>query len=490
MQTAQSGIGLGKQSEAQDRADFVNSRSTMGRIALPFQEMRAARQGRKSEFEQMQEEKAKGRQRQLEEIKAFSEITNKTFENMDKFTGGERAKYIELQSKVLDSFSPGSGALLRSLADDEGYGKLVLKNAEKSPTLRAALEMGGLRKARELMTSVEGAKLIRGEIEGAELPAIRTRLQTLGMAAQELMSLERYKQMQDDGLISPNEVAELNDAAKTHPKYKAAVLSDEQLALAARNEDATYGMAGFATSKTAQESLKERGKNKAESDLGKLKSDLKAGRITQAEYNAKYKKLTHVTSGDEPSQKDIVTVELKLSDDYRADTKKFAERRPMFDSATDYMANRTEKKTSAGDAALMFAYAKMRDPNDRLAVSETRDLVKLGNIFERIGVSVTGVLEKGETLPDRVATDMYAEIRRAFTEQNRQQAKVEADYRNKTTAYKGNADRVVRPYAIPEEQLNPKGGGDEPSQSDLEFTAKKHGITVEEVKRRLKAGKK
>ena len=49
---------------------------------------------------------------------------------------------------------------------------------------------------------------------------------------------------------------------------------------------------------------------------------------------------------------------------------------------------------------------------------------------------------------------------------------------------------MVRPLAIPEEQLNPKGGGDEPSQADLEFTAKKHGITVEEVKRRLKAGKK
>jgi hypothetical protein len=86
---------------------------------------------------------------------------------------------------------------------------------------------------------------------------------------------------------------------------------------------------------------------------------------------------------------------------------------------------------------------------------------------------------------------MYAEIRRAFTEQNRQQAKIETDYRRKTTDYKGNADRVVRPLAIPEDDLKPGGGGKgEPSQADLEFTAKKHGITVEEVKRRLKAGKK
>ena len=255
------GIGLGTGSPEADRQAFLDSRSTMGKIALPFQEMRAARQGRPSEFQQMQIEKQAKRRRDLEEIKAFSDLTNKTFEEAEKLTGPARDSYIELQSKVLNSFSPGSGELLKTLADDPEYGKLVMKNAEKSPTLKTALDLGGLRKARELMKSPEGAKLIRGEIEGAELPAIRTKLQTLGLAAQELMSPARYKQMQADGFISPVEVAELNTAAAAHPKYKAAALSEEQLSLAARNEDATYGMAGFATSKTAQEVLKKRGES-------------------------------------------------------------------------------------------------------------------------------------------------------------------------------------------------------------------------------------
>ena len=283
----QPGIGLGGTSTPeQDREQFVNSRSTMGRIALPFQEFRAGRRGRPTEFEQLQQEKQKERQRTLEEIKVFSQITNETFEEAENMTGPARDQYIALRAKTLNALSPGSGDLLTSLADDPEYGKLVMKNAEKSPTLKTALEVGGIRKAREMMKSTEGAKLVRSEIEGAELPQIRTRLQTLGMAAQELMPPERYKQMQADGFISPNEVAELNEVARQHPKYKAAALSDTQLELAARYEDATYGMSGFATSKTAQEALAKG----PQSTVGKIKADLKAGRISQAEADAAIEK--------------------------------------------------------------------------------------------------------------------------------------------------------------------------------------------------------
>jgi len=249
-----------------DREQFLQSRSFIGRIALPFNEMAAANRGQRSEFQEMQFQKQEKRKREVEEIKVFSQITNETFEKAESMTGPARDQYIALRAKTLNALSPGSGELLTSLADDPEYGKLVMKNAEKSPTLKTALEVGGIRKAREMMKSTEGAKLVRSEIEGAELPQIRTRLQTLGMAAQELMPPERYKQMQADGFISPNEVAELNEVARQHPKYKAAALSDTQLELAARYEDATYGMSGFATSKTAQEVLKRRGEQTVKGD--------------------------------------------------------------------------------------------------------------------------------------------------------------------------------------------------------------------------------
>lgn len=258
----------GRQASAplSDRDQFLQSRSTMGRLMLPFNEFAAAKRGQLSEFEKMQKEKVDKRTRDLKELETFSDITNKTFENADKLSGTDREKYVALQAKVLEGFQPGSGELLKSLADDPEYGKLVMKYAEKSSIIRDALQLGGIKKAKEVLLSEKTGPLARAQIEGEALPDIRTRLQTLGMAAQELMTPERYKKMQEDGFISPDEVTELNAAALAHPKYKAAALTEGQLNLAARYEDATYGMSGFATSKTKQDVLKKRGEQTVKGD--------------------------------------------------------------------------------------------------------------------------------------------------------------------------------------------------------------------------------
>ena len=275
----QPGIGLGPSSQVDLRNQAIARMSTSEKIGSALGDFGAALQGRELPLDKRIAQQRQERGQKLNELRIFSDVTTRAFEEADKLTGDARDQYIKMQMDQLNAVSPGSGDILKSLIDDPGYGKLVLKNAEKSPTLRTALEIGGLRKARDLMKSVEGAKLIKGEIEAAELPTIRSKLQTLGLAAQKLMTPERYQQMQADGFISPNEVAEINQVALQHPEYKAAALSPEQLELASRYEDATYGMSGLATSKTAQETLKKG----PESTVGKIKADLKAGRITQKE---------------------------------------------------------------------------------------------------------------------------------------------------------------------------------------------------------------
>ena len=254
-------------------------------------------QGKPLRIDAMAEERRKEKLIKLQEIKLFSDTTKDVLDTADRLTGDARTKYIQAKADQLNSASPGSGDMLTNFADDPDYAKMVLKYAAKSPTLKTALETGGIRAARDLMKTGKGAERIRSEIESAAFPDIRKKLTMLGQAAQDLLPPERYKQILNDGFISPVEASEINDAARGHEKYKATALTDEELSLANKNEDAVYGLAGMATSKTAQELMKERAKQlgkqeNAQSDLGKLKVDLDKGLIDQKTYDAKVKKLT------------------------------------------------------------------------------------------------------------------------------------------------------------------------------------------------------
>ena len=233
----------------------------------------------------------------LQEIKIFNDTTKDVLDNADRMEGDARTQYLNERAASLDSIVPGSGDMLKSLSDDSGYGKMVLKYAGKSETLKMTLETGGMPAAVKLFKSTDGKKLIQSEIESAALPDIRTKLTTLGQLASELLSPEELKKVNGDGFISPDEAALLNQRAMVHEKYKVAALSEEQLALANKHQDATYALAGFATSKTAQDIIKKRGEETvktrtAESTIGKIKEDLKAGRITQEEADAAIRKAT------------------------------------------------------------------------------------------------------------------------------------------------------------------------------------------------------
>jgi hypothetical protein len=482
MTTPGAGIGMAPAAQPQKRSGFDMFMEGVGGAA-------AGALGKPLPHQVRAEAERKKRTLELQELQSFTNALEEGVKLTDGLEGPERDTFVKSYKERLNALEGGLGDTYEAATKrPEMLTKFrevlphlpehLRKMAEANP--KGFLKFAGTAEGVKVMTQADDQRILSGATK---------KVQTTMMGLQQLIKPEKLAEFNKDGVLTASEIREMQ-ADLPEPLR----LSEPEMQAIGRNDESFWTSMGVLSGKGEQDLMKKRAGKVGEAPKTRtvrrgdkeITQSFKDGKWVDEESGQAFKP----SEGDTVSESDIVGREFKLSDDYRADTKKFAERRPLFDSATDYMANRPESKTSSGDAALMFAYAKMRDPNDRLAVSETRDLVKLGNIFERFGVSVTGVLEKGETLPDRVAKDMYAEIRRAFTEQNRQQAKIEADYRRKTTDYKGNPDRVVRPLAIPEEQLNPKGGGGEPSQADLEFTAKKHGITVEEVKRRLKAGKK
>ena len=418
--------------------------------------------------------------------------------------GDQRTAFVKAYKAKLDKLDPELGAAFESLSANPETAGSIVQWGEESETLKRAIQAGGIKGAKKLLTSPEALKTIQAEIDTKRMPLLLRKGQTFVAGWQQLVPPEMAEQFNKDGRISASELITANEWIKANKPdvAKALAFTDRDLEVVGRNSEAFYHSLGIVSPKDEGAILvdKAKGENKGKPPPSRNEKRTVNGQVVDqpqewdgSKWVDKGASTPHFKPAD--GEQRTVDVELKVSDDYARDSKKFPDMKAQFETSTEYMAKRTgANKTSAGDSALLYAYAKMRNPNDpRLAVQETTDLKKLGNIFERFQASVTGVLEKGETLPDRVAQEMYDEIRRSFTSLNRAQSKLEEQYRKKVKDYKGDPDRAIQRYALPEDDLNPKGGdkgANEPSQSDLEFTAKKHGISVEEVKRRLKAGKK
>jgi hypothetical protein len=480
------GIGLSpakRPSLMDEKRALIDKMGTGEKILSALGEFGAGVTGRASPLGSQVEANRRAKMQEVEELRGFVADLDNLTKLSEGLEEGSRGQLIDKIAEKWEAVQPGYGAAVKAV----GHRPSLLANFQQiMPHLPTPVQELAKRDPRAFLKYAGSAEGIKALNQAADQPVLRTagrKRDTLVMGWQKLVSPEKAKALMEDGVLTDAELMEVQQEIPEALRWT----PEEQEAI--KRTPLFWEGTGVLHGAKAQEVLAERAKRKpegAESDIGKLKADLKAGRITQKEYDAKVAKLTHIPAGKdgEPNEADIVAREFKIGDDYARDTKKFAERRPLFDSVTDYMAKRgKDGKTSAGDASLMFAYAKMRDPNDRLAVAETRDLVKLGNIFERFGVSVTGILDKGETLPDRVAKDMYAEIRRTFTELNRQQGRVEEEYIKKTKDYKGNPDRVVRRLSIPDEQLNPKGGdkpkGDQPAAEEVKII---NGVTYRKVR--------
>jgi hypothetical protein len=402
-------------------------------------------------------------------ITALKEGVDMTF-GLD---GDQRASFVKTYKEKLDKFDAGLGDAFANLAANPDTAGAISEWAQESETLKRAIQAGGLKGAKKLLTSPEALKTIQAEIDSKRMPILLRKGQTFIAGWQQLVPPEMAQSITKDDRVSASELITANEWLKANKPDVAKTLAftDRDLEVVARNSDAFYHSLGIVSPKDEGQVLvdKAKGENKVKPTPDRTIKKKVGGEVVDqlqewdgTKWVDKGDATPHFKPTDpEAADKRTVEVELKLSDDYRQDTRLFSDLRSQFDSTTDYMAKRKDGKTSAGDSALLYAYAKMRNPRDsRLAVQETTDLKKLGNIFERFQASAVGVLEKGETLPDRVANDMYAEIRRAFTEHNRAQLKVEADYTKKTKDYKGNPERVVRSYAIPEKDL--AGTGDKP----------------------------
>lgn len=160
------------------------------------------------------------------------------------------------------------------------------------------------------------------------------------------------------------------------------------------------------------------------------------------------------------------------------------------------------KETAAGDLALIFNYMKMLDPGSTVREGEFATAQNAAGVPERIRSQYQRLID-GERLTPSQRADFIGQARSLFDAQANTYNDVANQYRGLAGEYNLNPDRIATVYDLaqkgdPEaaeiveriEESLPQQGFPEPekpeySLEDLEFTAKEHGMTVEQVKQEL-----
>lgn len=437
-------------------------------------EFGAGVQGRESPLDKRLKMQQADKLQKLQEFKIHTEGLQDGVKMVQKLKGDARTGFIEQYAAQLDGVRPGLGNTFRELAKQPDMAQVLGKYANNSPTLKRALELDPTGdSALKLITSPGGMKTINAEIDSGVMPLLLKKGQTFKMGWQQLVPPEMAERFNRDGQISASELMEANDWIKANKPdvAKKLAFSDEDIQIINRNQDAFYGTLGIATPKTEQEILKERGKVDAKDKAPTTRTVRQGGLEIQQEWrDGKWQEVgrgSKFKAGDDGKSADRNrNTELKLSDDYRQDTKGFKEIKSQFAATTDYMAGIAKdpkKATSTADKSLLMTYAKMNDPGDKVAVRDIQDIQKLGNVPERFVQAIKSVA-KGQMLPDRIRQEMHDEITRRFRELNAQQHQTEQEYRNRAGRYQLDPRNIVIPYAV---DLRDKGAGNKPKVGDV-----------------------
>lgn len=430
------------------------------KILSALGEFGAGLQGRASPLDARIKQQQADRVQKLQEFKVHTEALQDGVKMVQKLRGEARTGFIEQYAAQLDEVRPGLGTAYRELAKQPDMASVLSKYGDKSPTAKSLLEADPTGAAfLKVLASRDGLKTINAEIDSSVMPTLLKKGQTFKMGWQQLVPPEMAERFNKDGQITASELMEANDWLKANKPdvAKALAFSDEDIQIIGRNSDAFYGALGIASPKTEQTAIAEKLKTDAR-DKAPTTRTIKKGdqEITEEWIDGAWKQVAtaprKVAGEGGDGKVDTVTrnTELKLADDYARDTKGFKEAKTQFSAVTDYMANITKDKkaaTSAGDKSLVFAYAKMNDPGDKVAVKDIQDIQKLGNVPERIVQSVVS-LAKGNMLPDRIRAEMMDEITRKFKEMNTQQHATEKEYTDRAGRYKIDPRNVVQSHAV------------------------------------------
>lgn len=178
-------------------------------------------------------------------------------------SGESKDKFVDAYAGKLDAIQPGLGDTFKAVASKPGFMEQMAKYANKSPTIRRALEVDPTGKtAFALMKSPEAQGTIQKEIDANVMPTILKKGQTFLMGWQQIVPKEMVDRFNKDGRLSASELIQANEWIKENKPdlAKTLALNDEELGTVHRNSEAFYHTLGIVSPKDEGEVLKAQAK--------------------------------------------------------------------------------------------------------------------------------------------------------------------------------------------------------------------------------------
>lgn len=140
---------------------------------------------------------------------------------------------------------------------------------------------------------------------------------------------------------------------------------------------------------------------KAQSEVGKITSDLRGGFITQAQADAQLNKL----AGGDDAFKNIQSLRREFTGD--KSVQEFVQTRDAFGTVIASAAPdpRTGKTTAAGDLSLVFAYMKMLDPGSTVREGEYATAQSAAGVPSQVANIYNQLVLGKTTLPEALRAD-------------------------------------------------------------------------------------
>lgn len=242
------------------RKQTIAGMSGFDKVGSGLQEVGAALQGKPSPLDARIQQQQQDRLLQLQEFKVHTDALEDGVKMASKLKGPARKQFISNYAAQLDEVRPGLGKTYESLSDTPDLGAVLAKYSDKSPTLARAIELDPTGEAAlKLLSSPEAIKTINAEIDSSVMPTLHKKGQTFMMGWQQIVPKEMAEKINQDGRVTASELLQANQWVKENrPELKALVLSDEDLQIINRNEDAFYGSLGIVTPKKEQEVMADR----------------------------------------------------------------------------------------------------------------------------------------------------------------------------------------------------------------------------------------
>lgn len=444
----QPGIGLAPQGDAQQQAIAKMGGMEKGLTALG--EFGSAMIGRGSPLNARIGIEQREKMTRLAQFKAETDAIEDSVKWAQRLQGPDLENFVNTRVQQLNEQKPGLGDRFKVFASRPDLTLRFKEYAQHLPEHMQVMLKSNPEGFMKFAATAEGMKALGEAKDKSTLRLATKKAQTGILGWDKLAPPDVVARFKKDGVITASEFLE---AQKYVPE--AARLSDEEVEVASRTPGFWQALNIVSPQDEAKVNEKRlEGAGKAPT----TRTIQQGGKNVQQEWDGT--KWVEVGRGDKfkPGDEGVAAnrdrnTELKLADDFSRDSKGFKEVKTQFSSTADYVAK--GKFTSAGDRSLLFAYAKMNDPGDKVAVKDVQDIEKLGNVPERFIQAIKNVAT-GKMLPTDVRKDMYAEIKRKFGELNRAQRDVETDYTERAGRYKLDARNVVRKQSVDDDK--PKVG--------------------------------